>query len=119
VLQAETLSRWPARRALRAVLLASALLNAPGAVAATAFSCGGAAMMGGAQLVCSHVDPKAPAQFCTFSWALMSTAAGATVVSGSFLLTPGVANLSVYQGSGFAYALSNRIVLCQQRKSGR
>jgi hypothetical protein len=40
-----------------------------------------------------------------------------TVVSGSFLLAPGISNDAVYQGSGFSYALSNPIVLCQGRKS--
>lgn len=105
------------RGSRNAALLAFLLLAPSGALASPAFSCGGAAMMGGAQLLCSHVDPKAPTQFCTFSWTLFNPAAGATVVSGSFLLTPGTQNLSVFQGSGFAYALSSPIVLCQQRKS--
>jgi len=32
------------------------------------------------------------------------------------LLAPGISNDVVYQGSGFSYALSNTIVLCQGRK---
>jgi len=88
------------------------------AMAKPAFSCGGFALLGGAQLLCSHIDSQAPAQTCTFSWALMATNTGLTVVTGSFLLAPGISNDTVYQGSGFSYALSNPIVLCQGRKSG-
>jgi hypothetical protein len=90
---------------------------APPALAAPAFSCGGFALQGGAQLVCSHIDPTAPAQMCTYSWSLMG-GDGLDVVSGSFLLAPGMSNLTVYQGSGFSYAISNPIVLCQGRKAG-
>lgn len=97
--------------------LAAALLAASRAAAAPAFACGGFAMLGGAQLVCSHVDPEAPNQICSFSWALMG-ASGPTVVQGSFLLTPGLTNATVYQGSGFSSALSNPIVLCQGHKTG-
>ncbi len=92
------------------------LLGGGPALARPAFTCGGFALLGGAQLICSHVDPAAPSQFCNFSWDLMGTPAGTTVVSGSFLLTPGLTNATVYQGSGFSYALSNPIVLCQARK---
>jgi hypothetical protein len=74
-------------------------------------------MLGGAQLACSHVDPRAPAQFCTFSWALVDSANTSRVVEGSFLLPPGAANATVYQGSGFTAALSQPIVLCQGRRS--
>jgi hypothetical protein len=103
---------------LGAATLGLALLGQGPAMAAPAFSCGGAAMLGGAQLICSHVDPQAPAQICTFSWALMSSA-GPTVVTGSFLLAPGISNATEYQGSGFPYALSNPIVLCQASKIAR
>ncbi|HVW57594.1 MAG TPA: hypothetical protein VHC00_18100 [Rhizobiaceae bacterium] len=74
------------------------------------------AMLGGAQLVCSHVAPKAPTQFCTYSWSLHSTEAGQQIVEGSFMLPPGAKNVTVYQGSGFDSAYSNPIVLCRGRK---
>jgi hypothetical protein len=102
-------------RVLAAALVSFALTPA-GAEARGAVSCGGAAMMGGAQLACSHVTPEAPAQFCTFSWDLMTTENGQQIVEGSFMLPPGASNVTVYQGSGFASALSNPIVLCQGRK---
>ncbi|WP_131196477.1 hypothetical protein [Lichenihabitans psoromatis] len=86
--------------------------------AAPAFTCGGFAMMGGAQLVCSHTNPEAPAQFCTFSWAMMTTSNGQSIVEGSFLLQPGTSNQTVYTGNGFTYALSSPIILCQARKTG-
>ena len=78
-------------------------------------SCGGAGMAGGAELLCSHTDPQAPAQVCSFSWTLMTSANQQSVVNGSFLLPPGVQNAIVYQGSGYAYALSTPVVLCQGR----
>ena len=83
------------------------------AVAQGAASCGGAAMLGGAQLNCSHVNPKAPNQFCTFSWALHTTAGDQKVVEGTFMLPPGAANVTIYQGSGFDSALSDPIVICR------
>ena len=88
----------------------------PGAAAArAAFSCAGAAMAGGAELLCSHTDPVAPAQSCSFSWTLMTSANKQSVVSGSFVLEPGVQNSIVYQGSGYAYPLATPVVLCQGR----
>ena len=48
----------------------------------------------------------------------MTSANQQSVVSGSFVLPTGVENSAVYQGSGFAYALSTPIVLCQGRKNG-
>ncbi len=104
----------------RTALGAAALLlgTVPG-VAAPAFSCGSFAMMGGAQMICSHVDPRAPMQFCTYSWALVTTANAPTVVEGSFLLPPGVTNATVYQGSGFSSEMSNPIVMCHGQKTGR
>lgn len=87
------------------------------ALARPAFSCGGAALLGGAQLMCSHVDPKAPAQICTFSWALATSASQVQVVSGSFLLPPGASDVQVYQGAGFARAMSEPIVLCQGKRA--
>ncbi len=97
-------------------MLAASLLAAGPALAAPAFSCGSFAMMGGAQLICSHIDPTAPTQSCTFMWTLMGPS-GQTVVSGAFLLPPGVSNSTVYQGNGFSYALASPIVLCQARRS--
>lgn len=99
-----------------ALLLVLALAGAGPASAGPAFSCGGFAMLGGAELACSHIDPEAPTQICNFSWALMG-AKGQSVVQGSFLLAPGVSNVVVYQGSGFSYALSSPIVLCQGSKA--
>jgi hypothetical protein len=107
--------RKPVKLALYAALILPALL-AGRALAKSAVSCGGAALIGGAQLLCSHVDPKAPAQLCTFSWALASAANQTQVVSGSFLLPPGVANFQVYEGSGFTHAMSGPIVLCQGKR---
>ncbi len=98
-------------------LSCAAMIAAFPALAAPAFSCGGFALQGGAQLLCSHVDPAAPAQMCNFSWTLMGQD-GLQVVSGSFLLSPGLANVTVYQGSGFSYEISTPIVLCQGSKSG-
>ena len=97
----------------RAAAVAILLCVAHGARAAPAFSCGGFALLGGAQLACSHTDPAAPTQICTFSWSLLRTDNTVFVVQGSFLLAPGVSNLVVYQGSGFAAEASNPIVLCQ------
>jgi hypothetical protein len=105
----------PARRALCAVLVAATVQAGP-VLAKSAVSCGGAALIGGAQLLCSHVDPKAPAQLCTFSWALATAANQTQVVSGSFLLAPGVSNFQVYEGSGFTHAMSGPIVLCQGKR---
>ena len=86
------------------------------AVAKSVVSCGGAALISGAQLLCSHLDPKAPAQLCTFSWALATVANRTQVVTGSFLLSAGASNVQVYQGSGFSHAMSNPIIMCQGRK---
>jgi hypothetical protein len=97
-----------------AVLLA--ILTGCPALAKSAVSCGGAALVGGAQLLCSHVAPKAPAQLCTFSWALATPANQTQVVSGSFLLPPGAANVAVYQSGGFSHAMSPPIVMCQGRR---
>jgi hypothetical protein len=72
-------------------------------------------MMGGAQLMCTHLDPTAPPQLCTFSWALATTANVTQVVDGSFLLAPGASNMQIYQGSGFSTALSQPIVMCQNK----
>ena len=88
------------------------------AFAKSVVNCGGAALMSGAQLLCSHVDPKAPAQLCTFSWALATPSNQTQVVSGSFLLLPGSSNVQVYEGSGFIHAMSEPIVLCQGKRSG-
>lgn len=89
------------------------------ALAKTIVSCGGAALLGGAQLLCSHLDPREPPQLCTFSWALATSANQTQVVEGSFLLPPGVSNVEVYQGAGFVHAMSNPIVLCQGKRRPR
>jgi hypothetical protein len=85
------------------------------AFAKTIVSCGGAALLGGAQLMCSHIDPAEPAQLCTFSWALATASNQTQVIQGSFLLPPGASNVQVYEGSGFLHAMSEPIVLCQGR----
>ena len=100
------------------MLCISAALTIGGpAVAKTVVSCGGAALLSGAQLLCSHTDPKAPAQLCTFSWALATLANQTQVVSGSFLLPPGSSNVQVYEGGGFSHAMSGPIVLCQGKRT--
>lgn len=78
-------------------------------------SCGGAAMLGGAQLNCSHLAPKKPAQLCNFSWSLLLPNNVPQVVSGSFLLPAGANNAMVYQGSGFVGSLTSPVVLCQDQ----
>ena len=96
-----------------AALVAFWLAGGGIAAAAAAFNCGSFAMMGGAEILCSHIDPSAPAQICNFSWDLMSSETGQTIVNGTFTLPPGVSNAVVYQGSGFSYPLANPIILCQ------
>lgn len=85
--------------------------------AEAAVSCGGFAMLGGAQIACSHVAPRQPLQLCTFSWTLATAENALSTVTGSFVVPPGASNITVYQGAGFTTALSNPIVLCQGRKS--
>jgi hypothetical protein len=75
-------------------------------------ACGGAAMLGGAQLNCSHLAPRKPAQLCNFSWSLLLPNNVPQVVSGSFLLPQGANNAMVYQGTGFVGSLSAPIILC-------
>ncbi len=103
---------------LTTAFLSSLVVLASGAAQAEpAVSCGGFAMLGGAQISCSHVAPKQPTQVCTFSWTLMTSTNTPQVVQGSFLVTPGTINMTVYQGAGFNSALGNPIVLCQGKKS--
>jgi hypothetical protein len=98
--------------------LALLALRASPAEAAPVVVCGGAAMQGGAQLLCSHTDPDKPTQFCTFTWDLMTAENGGQVVQGSFLIPPGAANVQVYQGAGFTSAITEPIVICRGKKSG-
>jgi hypothetical protein len=86
------------------------------ALAKTVVNCGGAALLGGAQLLCSHLDPRAPAQICTFSWALATATNQTQIVQGSFLMPPGASNVEVYEGTGFVRAVSGPIVICQGRR---
>jgi len=86
------------------------------AQAENAVSCGGAAMQGGAQLMCSQTKPHALTQLCTFSWALMTETQTSQIVEGSFLLAPGASNMQVYQGSGFVSQLTPPIILCNTPK---
>lgn len=106
---------------LAARLFAGLILAVAGAtpgMARAAFSCAGMALSGGAELLCSHTEPEAPTQVCSFSWYLMDETSRPSMVTGSFSLPRGVTNSVVFQGSGYAYALSNPIVLCQGRKDG-
>eukprot|EP01037_Dinobryon_pediforme_P011769 gene11769-11860_t len=64
----------------------------------------------------AQAKSDAPAQLCTFSWALMTEQKTSQIVEGSFLLAPQASNMQVYQGSGFAYALSAPIILCNNMK---
>ena len=105
--------------ALQRGFLAVAWLLLAGGVPARAESpvtCGGAAMQGGAQLMCSQSKPHAPAQLCTFSWALLTETQTSQIVQGSFLLAPGASNIQVYQGSGFISQLTPPIILCNTTK---
>lgn len=101
------------------MLLIAALLSVVGTRPAHAapryVSCGGAAMLGAALLNCSHLAPAKPAQLCNFSWSLSRTGNVPQVVSGSFLMPPGAANVQVYQGAGFVAALAAPVVLCQDQ----
>jgi hypothetical protein len=105
----------PRRMRFAGILLAMMGAPAP-AFANSAVSCGGAALLGGAQMLCSHVDPRAPAQLCTFTWALATATNQTQVVQGSFLLPPGASNVQVYQSGGFTHAMSGPIVLCQGKR---
>ncbi len=93
-----------------------AMAGATPVLARAAFSCAGMALNGGAELLCSHTDPDAPTQVCSFGWYLMDSASRPSMVTGSFSLPRGVANSVVFEGNGYAYALSSPIVLCQGRK---
>ncbi len=105
------------RRLVLAAVVGLSCPSGAGALAATPFSCGGFALLGGAHLLCSHMDRRAPTQMCTFSWALTTLEGTPTVEQGSFVLPPGSANAQVYQGSGFSGELSSPIVLCQAKRS--
>jgi hypothetical protein len=74
-------------------------------------------MMGGAQLMCSHVDSEAPPQMCTFSWDLLLMDGTSKVIAGSFLIPPGTTNMQIYQGNGFTNAATGPIVMCRGKKS--
>jgi hypothetical protein len=107
----------PLTKRVRLAGLLLAILGAAGpALANSAVSCGGAALLGGAQLLCSHVNPQAPTQLCTFSWALATPTNQTQVVQGSFLLPPGASNVQVYQSGGFTHAMSGPIVMCQGKR---
>ncbi|MFX9012030.1 hypothetical protein ABTN18_20005, partial [Acinetobacter baumannii] len=61
--------------------------------------------------------PSAPAQLCTYTWALATMDNVTQVVTGTTLVPPGANNMTVYQGSGFAHAMSEPIVMCQGKRS--
>jgi hypothetical protein len=116
------IEKMPGRRRVKALFLCGLLtvclpvhLASP-ASAAPIVSCAGAALVGGAQLLCSHTDPRGTAQLCTYSWSLATMSNATQVVSGTFLLPPGSNNVTVYQGSGFSHAMSNPIVMCQGKR---
>jgi hypothetical protein len=91
--------------------VAMSAMMADVAVAKSAVSCAGAVVAGGAQLLRSDVGSDTPAQLCTFSWALETIQANQPeIVTGSVLMPPGSSNIEVYQGAGFARAMSEPIV---------
>jgi hypothetical protein len=92
------------------------MIAATPVAAAPATNCAGVVLMGAAQLLCSHIDPKAPEQFCTFKWSLADNSNMPQLAQGSFLLPPGATNMQIYSGAGFARALTPPIVLCQGRR---
>lgn len=100
---------------LTVLALAGLTSGAPKAQAATPPACAGAVMMGGAQLMCSLPNGK-KSEVCNYSWALMTMDSQTRVISGTFVLPPGANNMQIYQGSGFANALSMPIVLCQDKR---
>ncbi len=103
----------------RALAAAALTIAAAGSAnASSAVSCGGEALLSGALLLCSHLDPKQPPQLCTFSWMLVTPANRSQIVQGTFLLPPGSSNVQVYQGGGFIRAMSGPIVLCQGKRGG-
>jgi hypothetical protein len=102
----------PLRRCAALWLVAASALPSGSAVAAPAYACGGAALAGGAQLLCSHVDPRAPAQNCSYSWALRGSDDATRLVQGTFLLVPGSSNMVVFQGFGFDAQLANPVIVC-------
>ena len=104
------MGRHRATAALLAALAPAPALAAP-------FSCGSFAQAGAAEILCSHTEPAAPAQVCTYSWTLTGAAGGPAVVQGSFLLSPGQQNLVVYQGTSAGPALGPPVVLCQGRRA--
>ena len=59
--------------------LAAALFMPTAVEAAQPYACGGAALAGGAQLICSHIDPTAPPQSCPHSL-------GVVVLQSNFVL---------------------------------
>jgi hypothetical protein len=108
--------RGPAARIAATIV---ALMAIGPAFSRPVVTCAGAALLGGVQLLCSHTDPMAPAQVCNYSWALATPTNQTQVVEGSFLLPPRASNVTVYQGGGFARALSEPIVLCQGKRNAR
>ncbi len=103
--------------ALAALTITLGLSALTPAAARTIVQCAGAAMSGGAQLICNHLVPTAPAQLCTYTWALATMDNVTQVVTGTTLVPPGANNMTVYQGSGFAHAMSEPIVMCQGKRS--
>jgi hypothetical protein len=101
--------------AWRPLVMAAALWIAAAAptAASPAVSCAGQALLSGALLLCSHLDPKQPPQLCSFSWTLATPANQAQIVQGTFLLPPRSSNVQVYEGAGFIRAMGEPIVLCQ------
>ena len=96
----------------RGALLLLCFASGPAAAAAP-FSCAGVVQAGAAELFCSHTDPAAAAQICTYSWTLAPANGGASVVQGSFMLVSRQENAAVYQGAGFNAALGTPVVMCR------
>ncbi len=113
----QTPSRRTRRIAFAAMTIALGFSALTPASARTIVQCAGAAMAGGAQLVCNHLGPTAPAQLCTYSWALATMDNVTQVVTGTTLVPPGANNMTVYQSAGFAHAMGEPIVMCQGKRS--
>jgi len=108
-------SRWTTM--LRVAAAIGLLGGGRAGAAQPAFSCAGFAQLGGAQLLCSHTDPAAPTQICTFSWSLAGPGGSPTVVQGSFLLTPGLTNATVSRAA--VSPTPWRTPWCCARRGGR
>lgn len=101
-------------------LIKLAVMFAPSVALASepTFNCAGAAMAGGAQMICSSLLPDR-AQDCSYSWTLQTMDGAPSVVDGSFRLAATESGVTVYQGMGFSTALGTPVVLCHAEGRAR